>query len=149
MNRRRKLAGIFIIVLYGLFLTLMRLWWFQYYMTPLAGDWGFLFYLPYACGGAFLLCVLVGVLVMKASRCSRIWEAFLYLLLLLLAVYFPHGFREAQISGFYDRQIDWSVWLKPLICSNPDARIIMLESGVGFVLGSLPRFIREKRKILT
>lgn len=95
-----------------------------------------------------MLCTLLGWLVMKASRCSRIWEAFLYLLLLLLAVYFPHGFGEAQISGFYDRQIDWSAWLKPLIGSNPDARIILLESGVGFALGGLPRFIREKEKFL-
>lgn len=146
----RKLSSIVLIIVYGIFLVLMSLWWHQYYLTEAAGDWGFIFYIPYCIGGAFLSCFFLARLCFFLSKSNKIWEYFLYLLLILLIVYIPEGLGKALMSSYDDGYTtlfrNWSPWIEPLIRSNNTTRIILAESALGFSLGSFWQMRKEKKK---
>lgn len=144
---RRRLSSIFLILIYGLFLVLMCLWWQQYYLTDAAADWAFVFYLPYYFGGAFLICFFLGRMCFFIRKRTRIGEYFLYLLLLLLIVYLPEGLGEALMYSYEDGYTtlfkNWSHWLYPFIRSGSTARVILAESAFGFSLGSFWQIRKE------
>ena len=147
----RRLSSILLIIVYGIFLVLMCLWWHQYYLTWAAADWGFIFYIPYCLGGAFLICFFLARLCFFISKSTRIWEYFLYLLLLLLIVYIPEGLGQALMSSYDDGYTtlfkDWSPWLHPLIrSSGSTARVILAESALGFSLGGFLQMRKEKKR---
>lgn len=147
----RRLSGILPIVVYGIFLVLMVLWRQQYYLTWTAGIWGVLFYTPYYCGGAFLMCFFLARLCFFINKSAGIWECFLYLLLLLPAVYIPEGLGEALMESYKDGYTtlfkNWSPWLYPLIQDGvSNARVILAESAVGFSAGSFWQMRKEKKR---
>ncbi len=147
----RRLLSTLLIIVYGLFLVLMVLWWQQYYLTEAAGDWAFIFFIPYGLGGAFLMCFFIGRLCFFIKQNARVWEIFLYLLLLLLVVYIPEGLHEALMQSYSDGYStlfkNWSAWLHPLIRRGGDTtRIILAESAIGFSLGSFLQVRRERKK---
>lgn len=145
----RRLSSILLIITYGIILVLMCLWWQRYYLTWAAGNWAFVFYIPYYLGGAFLICFFLARLCFFISKSTRIWDYFLYLLLLLLIVYIPEGLGEALMHSYDDGYTtlfkNWSHWLYPLIRSSGNtARVILAESAFGFSLGSFLQMRREK-----
>ena len=147
----RKFSGILPIIFYGIFLVLMAIWWKQYYLTEAAADWGFIFFIPYGLGGAFLICFFLGRLCFFINKNTRAWETFLYLLLLLLVVYIPEGLGEALMQSYSDGYStlfkNWSAWLHPLIRRGGNTtRIILSESTLGFSLGSFLQIRKERKK---
>lgn len=148
----KKFLSILPIIAYGIFLVLMALWWKQYYLTMDAAGWGFIFYVPYVLGVAFLMCFFLGRLCFFINKNTSVWVFFLYLLLLLLAVYIPEGLGEALMQSHSDGYStlfkNWSAWLHPLIRrSGNTTRIILTESALGFSLGSLLQMRKEKKKL--
>ena len=149
-NSMRRLSSPLLIIAYGIFLVLMYLWGHQYYLTDTVLVWWLFCYVPYVLGGAFLLCFFVARLVVFTRESTKIWKFFSYLLLLLLLVYIPEGFLQALTSSYDNGYTalfrDWSAWMEPLFKESGEARIILIESALGFSLGSFLQMRKEKKK---
>lgn len=62
---------ILLIAIYGVILIFMEIWWRQYYMTPEALGFGFLYYMPYCLGGACLSCFFLVRLIFRIRRFEK------------------------------------------------------------------------------
>ena len=124
----KKILNILPILIYVCLLLIIKLWWMNYYGTPKAGDIGFLFVLPYVLGGAFVLCLVLGLIVGYISKNRDIKKFIFYLLLLLIIVEIIHSL--GYVYEFMDTE----------------GIVILIESIIGFSIGSLIMLRRNKKE---
>ena len=148
---KRTLLAVLPIIAYGAFLCLMYRWWMVYYGTGDAGGFGFLFYLPYVLGGAAVMCFFLGRAVMRINGGIRFRSCLLYLALLLFMVYFSQWLGEmlkethwTNYSTLFSEGL--KKWWYPLTRSSGDTRVILMESGIAFLLGSIWQMRKERKR---
>ncbi len=140
------LKGLIPIVVYFIALAIISVWWLSYAGTEMALTFGLFFYLPYELGGAFILCLIQGILVRKWSRANKIAPMLLYLVILVFCVYLIIWFQQSLLSSspdlihFYRAGVSL---LYPL--SKVDTPPTLLETAGGFLLGWLIRSRKERR----
>lgn len=115
----KKILNVLPILIYGLILLIIKLYWMSYYGTMTAGDIGFLLVLPYVLGGAFVLCLILGLIVSYLSKNKDIKVFIFYLLLLLIIVEIIHSL--GYVYEFLDSE----------------GIVILIESTIGFSIGYL------------
>lgn len=124
----KKILNILPILIYGVILLIIKLWWMSYYGTSKAGDLGFLLVLPYVLGGSFVLCLILGLIVGYISKNRNIKRFIFYLLLLLIIVEIIHSL--GYVYEFMDTE----------------GIVILIESTIGFSIGSLIMIRRNKKE---
>lgn len=139
---KKKLKGIipfFLIIIYGVILIFLDIWWMQYYMKPLALDFGFLYYIPYCLGGACLSCFFLARLIFRIRFKERRRGRLLYLLFLGFIVYLSRLYAASILDTYpdYFRAFTEGIskWYYGL--TYHDNALILLESLIGFGVGEI------------
>lgn len=124
----KKILNILPILIYGVILLIIKLWWMSYYGTSKAGDIGFLLVLPYVLGGAFVLCLVLGLIVGYISKNRDIKKIIFYLLLLLIIIEIIHSL--GYVYEFMDAE----------------GMAILIQSTIGFSIGNLIMIRRNMKE---
>lgn len=145
-SRILKIMPVLFIMIYGFVLIVMNLWEMKYYGTWGTLGFGFLFYMPYCLGGAFLACFFLARIVIRVGLETRISTGLIYLLLLVFLVYVSR-WHESVLGKIYSGSFDsivqgLALWSKGF--TEHENPLILWESLIGFGLGELFQ-IRKNR----